>query len=152
MAVEIGAVATDAVAAGNSRRGNQGGIGRHVVAGGASSGGMGLTSTDEGRAGGDMAAITVAGECSRIGVLSDLGAVVVGVSVKVVSMALGAGAALAAIDGGIAMAADAEDPGAVGAGVAACAGILVHCADDVAAVAGNAEGGAGHRGSMAVDV
>lgn len=152
MAVEIGAVTSNAVAAGSCRRGNKSAIGRHVVTGGATFWRVGLTGTDEGRAGGDMAAVTVAGECSRIGVLPDLDAVVVGVSIKVARMALGAGAALATIDGGIAMAADAEDPGTVGAGVAACTAIHVHGANHVTTVAGNAEGGAGHRGRMAVGV
>lgn len=77
---------------------------------------------------------------------------VAGMGVKVCRMAFGAGATVAPVYGRIAMAVGTRDPGAVFAGMAVGAGVVMHGSDRVAGMTGNAEGGGGDRGRMAVGV
>ena len=85
-------------------------------------------------------------------VYGDEGAVITGMGVKIGLVALGAGAAGAAVDGRIAMAVGSWDSGTVGAGVTVGAVIFMDDADWIAAVTGDAEGGGGDRRCMAVGV
>lgn len=119
MTIKIGAMTTTAVPAGGGRREDQGSIGDHVMTGRATFGGVNLTGSGEGRGGGNMA--TGAVGCDEFSiwinnhVLSDLGTVVVAMSIKVIRMAVSTGAALTAVDGGITMAPDPVDPRTVNA-------------------------------------
>lgn len=85
-------------------------------------------------------------------VFLDLGAVVMAVAVKVVQMAGSAGAAKAAVDSGVAMAVGAIDAGAVLGGMTESACVVMHCADRIASVAGDAKRGGENRGRVAVGV
>lgn len=151
MAVKIVGMAGDALAtAGNSRR-NQAAV-CGVMAGAAPFGGMDLARGDKGRGGGSVTADTVRGDGGGGHVFLDLGAVIMGMGIKVRGMAGGARAAIAAVDCGIAMAVDAEDPGAVFGGMAEGTAVLVDSSNSVAGMAGNAKGCVGDRRGMAVGV
>jgi len=152
MAIEIGGVAGDTLAATSNSRGNQTTV-RRVVAGGAALWRMDLTASGEWRGGGaGMAAGTVNRGWAGEHVFLDLGAVVMGVAGKVVSMASSAGAASAAVDRGVAMAIDPGDPEAVCRGVTVGAVVFVYRADGITRVAADAERGGEDRCGVAVGV
>ena len=125
------------------------GAGSAVVAGVATISGMGLACADEGRGGGGMAALAVGGHWGGGQVCLNGGRVVMGVAGEIGGVALGAGAAIAAIDRGVAV--DPGAPAAVGRVVArgACG---MDGADDIAGMAVDAKRGSHHRGGMVVGV
>ena len=99
-----------------------------------------------------MAADTVARGRGRGCILFDLSAVVVGVAGKVGRVAGSAGAAIAGVHSGIAVAVGSSNPRPVFGGMAVCAGIFVHRTDDISGMAVDAERRVGHRGGMVVGV
>lgn len=151
MAIEIGGVAVDALgASGNGNcRGDQAAVGC-VMTGAATIGSMDLTGINEGRGGGVVAANAVGGERAQGDVLFDLGAVVMGVVAEVTRMAGGAGATLAEVDCGVAMATRANDPGAVFRGMTEHAVVVVDGADHIARMAADTERSGENRGRVAV--
>lgn len=86
---------------------------------------MHLARTYEGGGGCAVAACAVDRCWGQRQVLGDSGVVVVIMAVKVSGVTGGAGAAIATVDCGIAIAVDADDPGAVGTGVAGKAVVVV---------------------------
>ena len=86
-----------------------------------------------------------------IGIDLDRGGMAMGMAVEVGAMALGAGAALAEVDGGVAMAVDTHPAGAVD-WIMAGGARSVDSGDGVAGMATDAERGCRHRGVMAVGV
>lgn len=76
----------------------------------------------------------------NVRILPDPGTVVVVMVVEIAGMALNTGAAITAVDRGIAIAVEANNAGAVDNRVALEAIVLVDRADDVAKVAVDAEG------------
>lgn len=92
------------------------------------------------------------GRCRSGGhVLYDLGGMTMGMAVEIGFMALGAGAAIATIDRGIAMAVNANPPAAIYRIVTGGTG-EVNRTDDIAGMAVGAECCRSHRGGMAVAV
>lgn len=77
---------------------------------------------------------------------------VMGVAIKIAGMTLGAGAASAAVNGGITMAVRANNPGAVSTCVTVGAGVFMDNANRITTVAIGAEEGVGQRRRMAVGV
>lgn len=111
MAGEEGRVAGDAFAAASDSRAFELAVGGRIVAGGASIVGMNLTAADERCGGGGVAAHTVrhggGGGGGRVHL--DLVGVIVVVGIEVSGMAGGAGAAIAKVRRGIAVAVNAGD-------------------------------------------
>ena len=140
MIVEIAGMAGDAFAAASNRRRDEGAAAR-AVAGGATLGGMDLANADERCGGGGVAANAIGRAREGGDVLFDLGRVVVIVFGKVAGVTLIAGAAVAAIDSGIAIAVSTYDACAVDTGVTGEASTFVDTRDDLPAMAVHTGGG-----------
>ena len=113
MAGEVGGMAGDALAAASDSRGLEGAVAGDVMAGSATLGRMGLANAYEGRGGGGMAARAVCCGRGSSQVFLDLVSMAVDVAVEIGGMTLDAGATIAAIDRGIAMAIDPNPATAV---------------------------------------
>lgn len=135
MAIEIGGVALDTFAAASHGGEDELAVARRVVAGGATLGGMDLSGANVRRGDGAVAANTVGCERRRCHVFLDLRVMVVVVAVEIAGMTLGAGAARPTIDRGVTVAIEANDPGAVGIGVAEETTVVMDYADRVTEVA-----------------
>lgn len=150
VASEVGAVAANAFATAGHGRRDQSAVASRVVAGGTAAGRMNLANPNEWRVDGGMAADTVGRGRGGCQVFLDLVGVIVIVVVEIARVAIGAGAAIAAIYRGITVAVGTGPSGAVGAGVAEEAIIVVDAADGVAGVAVDAECSGRNSGGMIV--
>ena len=127
-------------AAGNSR-GPQGAVGCGVMAGGTTLNVMNLTCTGVRRGHRAVTMGTVGGVRVGDAVLLHLGAVVMAVGVKIGGMTLSAGAAVAAVDGGIAV--GAGNAGTIDIGMAEITAVVVDHRNGGACVTVHTQGRAG---------
>jgi len=148
MGREQSGMAGDALTAAINSRGDEITV-SGIVAGGAALFAMDLGVSDEWRSGGGVATDTVDRGRGGGGVFLHLTAVVMVVAVEITGMAIDAGAAIAVIVCGIAVAVHANDPLAVDAGMTEETGSMVHRGNRIGGVAlVDAERGDGDGGGV----
>ena len=141
MAREVTAMTGATLSATGNSRGLQAAVGGGVMAGDTTLGIMNLSHSDIRRTDRAMAVGTIGGVRVGDGVFLHLGAVVMAMGVKIGSVTLSTGTAVAAVDGGVTI--GAGNARTVDVRVAQVAAVVMNRADDGAGVTVHAQGGAG---------
>lgn len=134
MADKISGVAGDTFPTTGNRRSLKRTVGRSIVTGSTAINRMHLTGANKWCDGGDMTADAVGRSGCRGQVLFDLSSVVMVMAVKVATMALSTGTAIAAVDSGIPVAVSAIDQSAVNTGMTKKTVIGMNSRDDTASM------------------